>query len=497
MSIRTRLTRAYISFFAVALLVLDIGLYFILRTVLITGVDNELNLGASLLQQAFTESNSTLKAFFQDDSITVNLRSPSVSGFADTSTVAQIYQNNGDIVAHSPNLHKTITIDNERFENALLGRASLYTATLGNEFHVRELVMPLMLYNPISKKDEPVGVLLLARPLRETEDMLQIFAYALLGSSVFMLLVAARGGDWLTRAALRPIDEVVHTAQNIVGATDLRSRVPVPQVQDELHRLTVTINDLLERLEKLFNDQQRFMADVSHELRTPLAAIQGNLDVLARGALQNPDLCQESLQDMRQELGRMIRMTNDLLLLARSDVGFEMRHEPVELDTLLLEVLRELRPLAHGTRLQMGAEDIASTYGDRDRLKQALLNLGMNALEHTPADGVVTLSLERRGQQVAVQVSDTGSGIQPEALPHIFDRFYRVDAARTRNRGGAGLGLSIVKWVAEAHGGEVLVESQPDAGACFTLLLPLLEINQAAIPPVPMPAPIAHMVAKR
>ncbi len=482
MSIQTRLTRAYISFFAVALLILDLGLYFILHTVLITGIDNELNLGASLLQQAFTDSNSTLKAFFNDGNITVKIRSPSVSGFADTTTVAQIYQSDGSVVAHSPNLQTTITIDDARVQNALEGRASLYTGALGNEPLVRQMVMPLMLYNPISKQKEAVGVLLLARSLRETEDMLRIFAYALLGSNIFVLLVAASGGSWLTRSAFRPIDEVVHTAQSIVGTADLRSRVPVPQVQDELHRLTITINDLLGRLETLFNNQQRFMADVSHELRTPLAAIQGNLDVLARGALHNPELCQESIQDMRQELSRLIRMTNDLLLLARSDAGLEIRQEPVELDTLLLEVLRELRPLANGTRLQMGAEDIAIVQGDRDRLKQALLNLGINALEHTPAHGAVTLSLERRGAMVAVQVHDTGSGIQPEELPHIFDRFYRVDAARTRNRGGAGLGLSIVKWIAEAHSGEVRVESLPEQGTCFTLLLPLSATGNFALP---------------
>lgn len=479
MSIRTRLTRAYISFFAVALLILDIGLYFILRTVLINGVDNELYLGASLIQQAFTESNSTLKGFFRDDTLTVKLRSPSVSGFADTATVAQIHQNNGDLVASSSNLNTTITINDERFQNALAGRASLYTATMDNDLHVRQLVMPLMLRNPISKQDEPAGVLVLARSLRETENMLHIFIYTLLGSSVIVLMVAARGGSWLTRAAFKPIDEVVRTAQSIVGAADLRSRVPEPQVQDELHRLTVTINDLLERLEKLFDNQQRFMADVSHELRTPLAAIQGNLEVLARGALHNPELCQESMQDMRQELGRLIRMSNDLLLLARSDVGLEMRHEPVELDTLLLEVMRELRPLTNGVHLQMGVEDIALVNGDRDRLKQALLNLGINALEHTAPGGTVTLSLERRDRHVALQVRDTGSGIMPEVLPHIFDRFYRGDASRTRNRGGAGLGLSIVKWVIEAHHGQILVASQPEIGTTFTLLLPLQETATA------------------
>src|SRR4029079_17275482 len=221
----------------------------------------------------------------------------------------------------------------------------------------------------------------------------------------------ARGGAWLTRAAFKPIDEVTRTAQSIVRAEDLSRRVPVPLAQDELQRLTVTVNDLLARLEGLFSAQRRFVADVSHELRTPLAAMQGNLEVLERGAARDPELLAESLADMRREVARLIRMANDLLLLAQSEVGVQRRGEPIELDTLLLEVHRELRPLANGVQLQLGHEDQVIVRGDRDRIKQALLNLGINALQHTRPGGIVTLSLSRTADSAALTVTDSGAGI--------------------------------------------------------------------------------------
>jgi signal transduction histidine kinase len=222
------------------------------------------------------------------------------------------------------------------------------------------------------------------------------------------------------------------------------------------------------------------MADVSHELRTPLAAMQGNLEVLARGAAGDPELLNESLTDMRREVGRLIRMTNDLLLLAQSDSGLQLRREPVDVDTLLIELVRELRPLSNGVQLKLDIDDQAIVLGDRDRLKQALLNLGVNALQHTPAGGSVTLGLTCADGHVLVRVSDTGAGIPSEALEHIFDRFYRVDAARTRNRGGAGLGLSIVHWIIDAHQGTISVESEVAVGSTFTIKLPLY---QTPLPP--------------
>ncbi|NCC31590.1 MAG: sensor histidine kinase, partial [Chloroflexia bacterium] len=177
--------------------------------------------------------------------------------------------------------------------------------------------------------------------------------------------------------------------------------------------------------------------------------------------------------DMRRENGRLIRMVNDLLLLAQSDAHVELRCELVELDTLVLEVYRELRPLAQGVYLRIGNEDQVTVKGDRDRLKQALLNLGVNALQYTPQGGSVMLSLEQRDGFACLSVADTGIGIEETELPHVFARFYRADQSRSRHSGGAGLGLSIVKRVAEAHQGYATVASQPGRGSTFAIWLPL------------------------
>ncbi len=249
---------------------------------------------------------------------------------------------------------------------------------------------------------------------------------------------------------------------------------------DEVGQLTATVNDMLGRLEASFETQQRLVADVSHELRTPLTTIQGNLDLLRRGAADDPGMRGEALAAIGNETVRMRRLINDLLLLAQADAGLQLQLQPVELDTLLLDVYRQGQVISQGTgvRVRLGAEDQAVVMGDGDRLRQLLLNLVDNAIKYTPSGGDVTLTLKRQAGWVQVTVSDTGCGIPPEDLPHIFERFYRADRSRTRP-GGAGLGLSIAKWVAEAHGGELEVESEVGQGTIFTLYLPEPRVDEA------------------
>ncbi len=466
--LRTRLALSYVVFFAAALIALDIGLFLLVRWALISSIDSELGLSAQLLQQNFSESNENLQTFYSSRRL---LPPPSVNDFSETKLFVKVYRSSDqNVVAQSSNipdsLQSQIVIDPTTFEHALEMSFMVRTVPIGN-IRVREWLTPLKF------RDQTVGILQVSRLMKETDQALRLLFYALFGGGVIVVMAAARGGMWLTSAALKPIEKVSQTAQGIVKAEDLSSRVSVPEAQDELHRLTVTINDLLGRLEALFSAQRRFVADVSHELRTPLAAMQGNLDVLARGVARDPALLDESITDMRREVARLIRMVNDLLLLAQSDAGNPIRHEPVELDTLVLEVHRDLRSLSNGVLLKLGEEDQVTVDGDRDRLKQALLNLGINAIQHTPPGGSVTLNLRAENGMAHLSVVDTGTGIAPDDLPHIFDRFYRADRARTSRSGGAGLGLAIVKWIAEAHGGHVQVASAPGQGSTFELVLPL------------------------
>jgi signal transduction histidine kinase len=234
-------------------------------------------------------------------------------------------------------------------------------------------------------------------------------------------------------------------------------------------RLVATFNAMLDRLQTLFLAQQRFVADASHELRSPLTAIRGNVDLLRRGAADDST----ALAAIDDETARMTRLVTDLLTLAQADAGVPMAQEVVELDALLLDVYRQTRDQAPHLTVRLRHEDQALVPGDPDRLRQLLLNLTDNALRYTPVDGIVTFSLWREDGWVRVAVSDTGIGIASEDLPHIFERFYRADKSRSRAAGGTGLGLAIARWIAQAHGGRIEVESTLGTGSTFTVWLPL------------------------
>jgi two-component system, OmpR family, sensor kinase len=470
MSFRNRLTLAYTGFFALSLLLLGCGIYFSVRQALLAGVERDLWAATRQVRAIFNAGG--LEPFrTPTGDLSAYLRSEFIKIFNNPNLGAQVFDADGQLLNSTPNLDGR---DPPLPDGAIalgpddVGGGLRIERTI-DDVQIVSLVTPLVL----ESNNRVVGYLQISRPLRDVVTILSTLTWILLGGGAIALLITAGGAALLSSRALKPIDEITRTAQSIVNAEDLGQRVPVPPKQDELHRLSVTINELLARLETLFTTQRRFVADVSHELRTPLAAMQGNLEVLERGGLRNPELAAEAVVDMRRETGRLIRMTNDLLLLAQSDARVQIRSEPVELDTLLLEVYRELRPLADGVQLRIGTEDQVTVIGDRDRLKQALLNLGVNALQYTPQGGCVTLSLEQRDGRALLSVSDTGVGISDEDLPNIFDRFYRADRSRSRHSGGAGLGLSIVKRVAEAHGGHATVASIPGRGSTFAIWLPL------------------------
>jgi signal transduction histidine kinase len=247
--------------------------------------------------------------------------------------------------------------------------------------------------------------------------------------------------------------------------------------------LIVAFNETLERLERVFETQRRFMADVSHELRTPLTVIRGNMDLIRRTGHADA----ESLEAVVSEVDRMTRMVQDVLLLAQAESGkLPLGRELVELDTLMLEVFAQAKLLAQGRQeVRLGQEDQARVVGDRDRLKQVLLNLVANAVAYTPPGGVVTMSLACVGGWCRLTISDSGPGIPKDELPHIFERFYRVDRARTRSAGGgAGLGLSIAYWIVRMHEGRIEVASEEGRGTTFSVWLPLATDTAAHRPAV-------------
>jgi heavy metal sensor kinase len=325
---------------------------------------------------------------------------------------------------------------------------------------------------PYTINDDVYGYIQTASSLRTVDAAIDRLLKIMLVGGAIALLASLLLGDMLSQRALKPINIIAQAAQQITAADDLGRRIPYDGPPDEIGQLTETFNETLERLERLFKAQRRFVADVSHEMRTPLTTIQGNLDLMKRFS---SDYDEEAMEAMESEVRRMSRLVEDLLLLAKADAGrMSLVKMVVELDTLLLEVYNQSRLLnISGIDVSLGSIDQAQVLGDPDRLKQLLLNLVSNALKYTPEGGTVILSLSRDAQFAFVTVEDTGIGIPEADLPHIFDRFYRVDKARARAMGGTGLGLSIAKWIVDAHGGQLSVVSTVGEGSTFTIQLPL------------------------
>jgi heavy metal sensor kinase len=317
-------------------------------------------------------------------------------------------------------------------------------------------------------------VLVVAAPLADVDRSVERLRLLLLVAGPVALALAGGGGWLLTRAALRPVDRMTEQA-GAIGADRLGDRVSVPDAADELTRLARTLNGMLARIEQGVVAQRRFVADASHELRTPLAVMRAELEVALRDRGRAAD-AGEVLDSAAEEVARMGKIVDDLLTLAHRDENrLELLLEPVDLGEVAARVAAQLRPLAERAGVQLGvdAPARAAVLADQTRLTQVVTNLVDNAVKYTGAGGSVRVRVWEEADGAGLAVSDTGPGIAPEHLPKVFDRFYRLDAARTRAGGGSGLGLAICQELVEAHGGRIWADSVPGAGSTFTLALPL------------------------
>ena len=305
------------------------------------------------------------------------------------------------------------------------------------------------------------------------QQLLTTFVLILPISLVTALLV----GSWIARRALEPVDRIITEVREITDGRTLHRRLAEPMVKDELGRLTETLNQMMMRLERSFAALRRFTADASHELKTPLTVLRAGVE----RSITTPGLPQETLATLEEtllEIKRMTELVDALLTLARADEGIAPLHrEPVDLRAIVEEARETGELLAEQAGVSMEVatppEPVVVPV-DASRIRQLLLNLLTNAVKYTPAGGRVSLQLGPSDGRVILTIADTGIGIAPGDLPHIFDRFWRADSARTRTgeRPGAGLGLAICKWIAEAHGGTIEVQSRPGRGTTFTVTLP-------------------------
>jgi heavy metal sensor kinase len=290
-----------------------------------------------------------------------------------------------------------------------------------------------------------------------------------------LIVCAAGGGYWLVNWALRPVDRLSQTAEQM-SLQNLTLRLPVVPSGDALERLSNSLNTMLGRLRDSVQTSRRFLADASHELRTPLTVIKGELQELTgESTLTKRDL-RERVGSVLEEVARLEHLVTGLLVLSRLDAGEPQRDwADVDLAELVSSTAEQMRLMAddRGIEIELSALRKALVRGDRARLKQIIVNLLDNAIRFTKRGGTVWLRTAADDMRSVLEVSDTGIGIPPAAIPHVFDRFFRVDEARSRDDGGAGLGLSIVKSICSVHGAEIEVESRVEAGSCFRVTFPL------------------------
>ncbi len=322
-----------------------------------------------------------------------------------------------------------------------------------------------------------ISGLLVAIPLSEAAFGPAELLRSMLFISPFILLGAVLVGYWLAGTSLRPVQGIMDEVEEITDGRSLHRRLPVPRSADEMARLALTVNGMLARLEESFGSLHRFTADASHELKTPLMVLRAGVE----RALVHPGVPAEILQSLDETLAQINEMTElveSLLTLARADEGrAPLAVEDCDLRDLLGDVAETTGMLGESAGIIVTSEmpDTPVRLSvDPHRIQEMLLNLVTNAIKYTPKGGRIALSLQDQGDAVVLTVRDTGIGIAPGDLPHIFDRFWRADPARSRtgDRPGTGLGLAITKWIAEAHGGSITVQSRPGRGTSFSVRLP-------------------------
>jgi two-component system OmpR family sensor kinase len=467
LGIRTRLTVWYVAALTGMIVALGAFLLVRMRTGLTEVLDEGLRAGA-IFGHGWHQAPSSATTLTE----AVLLRLPAhESAVQVLSPAGEVLELAGDEEAREPMVTRAV------LGQARAGPPVLLTAVANDDserFRILASAMP------------DGSALVIGTSLEEVDRAVGRLVRLLLVAGPAVLVAAAAGGWFLARRALDPVTRMREAAEQI-GVERLHQRVQVPKAEkDDLGRLARTLNAMLTRIEDGVESKRRFVADASHELRTPLAIMQAELDV----SLRSPTLgdgAREVLESTREEAERMRRIVDDLLTLARIDEGkLELLREPVDLHALATRVVGEMRPLAQAGGLEVKVDGSrVGAWADRQRLEQVVRNLLDNGFKHSPPGSAVTVSVWDRPQEVGLTVTDAGPGIPEEALPHVFDRFFRVDTARSRGDGGSGLGLAICREIAEAHGGSVSVRSVAGRGSAFSLTLPALRPKERRGAPLP------------
>jgi heavy metal sensor kinase len=458
LSIGVRLTLWYLAIFALAQLIFGAGMWFILRHHLYDLVDDG-------LEEQVDDLKSFLEAQKKDASIAkLQEEVNETYSIEHPGDYLQITAENDELIYRSPFLQS------HTLASKIPRRGS--RATFWNErFDAR----PFRFAVEILQANDHYYTVETGVPTDDVVETLSLFRNYLLLFAPLLLLVAAAGGYWLSRRALSPVDALVRTARDISGA-NLGSRLQKIDTGDELQRLSDTLNEMLERIETAFLRVTQFTADASHELRTPMSLIRTEAELALRRSRGIAEY-KEALRHILLEAERTTTLIEQMLSLARADSGRETLHmQPVNLSDILRGVVEMWRQVATIRNLQFTSDiEGANLFvmGDEAALRRVADIFLDNSFKYTPSPGSVHLSLEQKTESAVIVVQDSGVGIAEDNHRKIFERFFRADEARSREQGGAGLGLTIANWIVAQHGGSIEVNSHPGEGAIFRIALHL------------------------
>lgn len=483
-SLRFKLTLWYVLILGILLISFSSFLYFTLSKSLHRDVDNKLR---SLAELIALESASPLSKFgfgSIDQALETSMNLKPIGKFI------QVLDESGNIGRKSENLKNVqLPISLNALKNASKGLVTFETNhSIGNT--------PLRIITfPVTENNHVTKIVQIASSLEGVEDALNTLFIILIVTVPLALMVASLGGQFLAHKALKPVDNITQTAR-VITSQNLNQRITPPKVKDEISRLIETFNEMISRLDQSFRQIKQFSSDASHELKTPLTILKGEVEVTLRKE-RTPQEYQQTLKSNLEEINRMSQIVEDLLLLSRADTGeIRLNIEDINLTEILNEVVTQMDRIAQSKGLYLSTsnhhQDI-HIFGDALRIRELFINLIENGIKYTEEGGSIHITLQKentppvRSQSdweggekngfVKVIISDTGIGIAKEDQERIFSRFFRVDKARSRERGGSGLGLSICKWIVEAHQGEIVVESELGKGSSFIVKLPLFPLE--------------------
>lgn len=463
-SIRTRLTFWYGTLLTVSLLALGSAFSYSLFKIFIDRIDEQVTSVANMMVHTVIRPSGELLLPKDFDIILGRFFGVRTEG-----NYIQVFDPHGVIIAKSSTLEdRTLPLTVKSYKQALAGQTSFDNVRGVFRYPVRVLTRPI-----VFKEQGLVAIVQVGTSLEGLDDIFHSFAYIFVLGIAASVVIASVLGWFLAKKALKPVSDLTVLARRIT-AENLNERLDVAVPNDEIGRLATTINEMIARLEGSFMQIKQFTGDASHELKTPLTILKGEMEMALRSK-DDVEYMRGVVSSSLEEIDRMSYIVRNLLDLARMDVeGKGVSKEMVSLERVVTERFEHFRRFAIDSRVELAIlkNTSVTVYGDGVRLGQLVYNLIDNAIKYTPAGGRVEVTLDEEGAQAVLKVSDSGIGIAAEDLPYIFDRFYRVDKARTGALGGAGLGLSICKEIVLAHGGSIEAASTVAGGTVITVKLP-------------------------